>query len=168
MRGIPQILGQDRIKVAEEIILNYQGSSNAYRAAMLHFGKRVSSEEVYRKILQEYHNRENSLHEWYSSLMTTALTSKATIKGKKIDVYVQQISPYNKFTLINYSERQLDCIHLLSYEDRFLHIDATGSLVSIKKVHTKDHYLEYNRILHYFCCLKNRKALNASTKEERQ
>ena len=64
-----QIQGDDRLKIAEDIILKYQGSAMAYCAAMLNMGKRVSSKEVYRKIIQEYHNRENSLHDWFSSFI---------------------------------------------------------------------------------------------------
>ncbi len=89
-------------------------------------------------------------------MLAASITCEKTIKGKQINGYVQQITPYPKFSMINFTEEQLNCVKLLPYEDRVLHIDATGGLVSIKKCHTKDNYNDYNRILHYFCLLKNR------------
>jgi hypothetical protein len=44
-------------------------------------GKKVSSQEVYQKIMQEYHNRENCLHKWFLALMATAITANSVIKN---------------------------------------------------------------------------------------
>lgn len=54
-----------------------------------------------------------------------------------------------------YTHLQLECIKETKYEDRILHVDATGSLVDVPEKHTRDSHKGYKRILNYFCLLKN-------------
>ena len=51
-------------------------------------------------------------------------------------------------------ENQLECIHRTQYQDRILHVDATGSLVSINNKQDKFKCTNYKRILNYFFYLK--------------
>jgi len=44
-------------------------------------------------------------------------------------------------------EKQQESIHKTEYSDRILHIDATGSLVSVNEKHDKFKSVDYNRIL---------------------
>ncbi len=51
-------------------------------------------------------------------------------------------------------EKQLESIHKTEYSDRILHIDATGSLVSVNEKHDKFKSVDYKRILNYFFLMK--------------
>ena len=51
-----QKIGQDRINVAMEMILNHNGSSKSYRDSRINDGLPVASVDVYSKIIQEYSN----------------------------------------------------------------------------------------------------------------
>ena len=49
------ITGEDRLYVAEQILLKYNGSAKAYRLAQVGKGAKVSSGEVYIKIFRGVH-----------------------------------------------------------------------------------------------------------------
>ena len=51
-------------------------------------------------------------------------------------------------------EKQLESINKTDYSDRIIHIDATGSLVSVSEKHDKYKGLDYKRILNYFILMK--------------
>jgi hypothetical protein len=150
-----QIIGQDRINVAMEMILNHNGSSKSYRDSRINDGLPVASVDVYTKIMQEYSNRESISTDWYNNLLTHATTLNATVDGKKINGFVQYVSNYPSLFIVSYMEKQLDCVRVTDYHKRFLHIDATGNIVCIGKKFTKHQHRDHNRILTYYNLMKN-------------
>jgi hypothetical protein len=146
-------------------MLAYHGSAHSYRAALISKGeKNVAEEEVYRKIISEYNNKNNVSHDWYKNLKATAATFLATLTSSKstgLPGYIQFCTDFPKLEIILFMEKQLQCINKTSYDDRILHCDATGSLTKIS--HQQKNYIDinYQTILNYFCLLKNKKHLNS-------
>jgi hypothetical protein len=55
-----QIIGEERIRVAEDIVNNFDGSAKFYVYHKLNKQHTdIATEEVYRKILQEYYAKDN-------------------------------------------------------------------------------------------------------------
>ena len=70
IRSIHQISGSEREKVAEDIRLNFRGSAKAYRLALIARNSlNIASEDVYRKILQQYSNKEDISVNWQINLI---------------------------------------------------------------------------------------------------
>ena len=68
-----QIVGDERLRIAEEIINKYEGSAQYYlfwKKSQDHTD--IASVEVYRKILQEYHAKDNVSKNWMINMQSTA------------------------------------------------------------------------------------------------
>ncbi|CAF1110079.1 unnamed protein product [Brachionus calyciflorus] len=155
-----QIRGkEERENIAKEIILNHNGSAKHYRLALI--GRKienVASEDVYSKIVSEYNNRNNISNNWLDNLLSNSTTMSCTVLSNKFNGYVQQIVVYPVFSLICFMQKQFECLKMTAYEDRILHIDATGGLVNVADRY--QHYKKYSRFLTYFCYLKNAKTID--------
>ena len=85
------------------------------------------------------------------ALMATAITSDHLIQGKHLNGYIQHISAYKQLAIANFAEIQLSCIKAVDYENRYLHVDATGNLarlqkrINLPKSSTSIHYLSIDR-----------------------
>jgi hypothetical protein len=84
--SIHQITGQERIEIAKTIILEYAGSSKAYRLALIAMkAVNIASEEVYRKIVEQYRNKEDTSVSWEVNLKSTAASTHSSVRGKKLN-----------------------------------------------------------------------------------
>jgi hypothetical protein len=106
-----QIRGEERDKVAEDILIHYGGSARRYVLARSKQNKPVASEAVYRKILSEFINRKYNLGDWLTSLAAVTATANSFIRGKFFHGYVRLSSYLQVFFLMNFSELQLRAIH---------------------------------------------------------
>ena len=85
-----QITGSERINTAKEILANHGGSATKYRLHLISQTENsdqiinIASVEVYKKILQEYNNRDDISTNWQQNLKASASTFLASIRGKKI------------------------------------------------------------------------------------
>ena len=144
-------------------MLHYGGSAKRYRLALLSRNtqaNKIRSLNVYRKALSEYKNDIYVSNDWASNLSTAMATFKATISAKHLKGYIQNFEKDGKLEITIFSEKQLDCLFKTPYDDRILHIDATGSQVKIKKQLAQSDYISlYNRILNYYMLVKNTKIL---------
>jgi hypothetical protein len=73
-----QIIGEERIRVAEDIVNNFDGSAKFYvyhKLNLQHID--IASEEVYRKILQEYYAKDNISKNWIINMQSTAASFTA-------------------------------------------------------------------------------------------
>jgi hypothetical protein len=86
--------------------LNHNKSAKSYRDSRLAEGLPVASEDVYRKIMQEYLNRESLSTDWFNNLLTNATTLDAAAKGKKLDGFVQFVSNYPNLFIVSFLEKQ--------------------------------------------------------------
>lgn len=59
--------------------------------------------------------------------------------------------------------KQLECIFRTNYDDRILHIDATGSLVNVGCKQNNYKWKEFSRMLNYFFIMNNKKFINDKT-----
>ena len=151
-----QITGEERVKVAEEIINNFDGSSKFYAYYKLsNRHSDTATEEVYRKILQEYYAKDNISKNWIINMQSTAASFTAAQFETKLKGFVRCFTTYPYFSLMLYLEQQLQCIRSTTYEDRILHYDATGGKCTIPKYQNVDKDNSLNRILTYYCVFQN-------------
>jgi hypothetical protein len=118
------------------MILHYASSAKRYRAALLNRNvppEQIRSVAVYRKALSEFKNEVYVTADWVASLSTTMSAFKVSIPANHLKGYIQHIEKDERLEITIYSENQLNCLYRTPYEDRVLHIDATGSQVKIKK-----------------------------------
>ena len=84
--SIHQITGQERVEIVKTIILEYAGSSKAYRLALIAMkAVNIASEEVYRKIVEQYRNKEDTSVSWEVNLKSTAASTHSSVRGKKLN-----------------------------------------------------------------------------------
>ena len=117
---------------------------------------------MYRKILSEYNNRNNISH---TITYATIATFNVTIAAKKLKGYIQNYNSSPDLTIYCFMEKQLECIHKTEYDDRILHVHATGSLVKINE--RQDANANLNRILSYFCLMVNKSYINLETNDSK-
>ena len=128
-----QIRGSQRKDVAKDIIIQSNGSLNDYYLRQLSQNKPVASEEVYRKLLSEYHNnlseasnnKESGLYKWFDSLCATSDSFESSVKGKKLNGFIQSIKTHKEFNMFLYTEKQFECIRHIPKNARILHFNAT-------------------------------------------
>ena len=82
--------------------------------------------------------------------------------SKIVRGFVQKIVNYTYFFMNCFNESQLKCIKQTPYEERILHLDATGGLLKInnKQVKRLNPLNDYKLLLTYFGILKNKKFLS--------
>jgi hypothetical protein len=102
--------------VAKNIIIQSNGSSNDYYLRQLSQKKQVASEKVYRKLLSEYHNSlseaTNNKKKWlykFDSLCGSILnvqheSFESSVKGKKLNGFIQSIKTLKEFKMFLYTE----------------------------------------------------------------
>jgi hypothetical protein len=87
-------------------------------------------------------------------LSATSAAFDVAIKSKKMHGFIQNIERDKYFEISMYTEKQFECLNKTPYEDRILHIDATGGLVKVSNKFT-DQHVNYKRILNYFFLVRN-------------
>ena len=78
--------------------------------------------------------------------------------SKIVRGFVQKIVNYPYFFMNCFNESQLKCFKQTPYEERILHLDATGGLLKInnKQVKRLNPLNDYKHLLTYFGILKNK------------
>ena len=71
-KPIPQITGEERINVAEDIILHHNGSVKSYVLKQKTLSLPVASEDVYRRIVCEYKDTDKISVDWYTNMLAAA------------------------------------------------------------------------------------------------
>ena len=122
------------------------------------------SEEVLRKIVSEFKNKDNLPHNSHgmnmiSNIYHAAKTAKQCMKGKSLDGYVHELIIHDYFSMTLLMEQQIEALHCVPVEDRILHFDATGGLV---KANGKKDGHDYGQILTYALIAQNIKHLTQS------
>ena len=146
-----QIRGEERERIAKEILIEAGGSCRNYYLQKLELGESPPNEATLRKIKSEFLNcTEITTHDWINELISLTTTLKATLEAEKLLGYIQQITIYRDFSMYLYTEMQLQCLKCLPYKRRILHIDNMDSLVSIPK-----RFRNQSTILNYFLLLKD-------------
>jgi hypothetical protein len=146
-----QIRGEERERIAKEILIDAGGSCRNYYLQKLELGESPPNEATLRKIKSEFLNcTEITTHDWINELISLTTTLKATLEAEKLLGYIQQITIYRDFSMYLYTEMQLQCLKCLPYKRRILHIDNMDSLVSIPK-----RFRNQSTILNYFLLLKD-------------
>ncbi|CAF1113260.1 unnamed protein product [Brachionus calyciflorus] len=156
-----QITGDERIKIAEEIILHHNGSASAYVLYKKSKNEPVAEVDVYKKIISQFKDTDKISMDWYSNTIAASTACEGFLQSKKLNGYVQNLTTFPSFSMFCYIFKQMECIKATSYKKRILHVDATGSLVKIPLRYTKNQGTEFNRILNYFCILKNEKFIGS-------
>ena len=90
-----QIRGEDRVEVAEEILLRFKGSSKAYVDEKRSTHNVNLSQDVVRKVVSEYMNGEMVSTCWIANMLHAIDMAEATIIGKKINGFVQKFEVVN-------------------------------------------------------------------------
>ena len=172
-----QIRGQKRVEIAQRIILEAQSSSTKF--VEQEFAANETSEfteDVCRKILSEYKNKndflstvcdELAVSKWHELVQTAALTYHCSVEYNVLPGFIQEIISHPDFCILMYCEKQLECIKSTPKKNRFLFTDATGNLVSISKIQQTNN-VEFNRILNYFCILKDSRYINDNSKDRKK
>ena len=147
------------------MFLYYNGSAKRYRLALkdnpLIPRHKIYSLNVYRKALSEFKNDIYFNSDWQSSLSAAMATFKATVTGRKLSGYIQNIERDGHLQITIFSEKQLECLYKTPYNSRICHIDATGCQIKIKKNHLQINDLcAFNRILNYYVLVKNHNLIN--------
>ena len=142
------------------MILHYGGSAKRYRAALKSRNTpahKIRTLAVYRKALNEYKNDVYVHTDWSTNLSTAMATFKAAIPAKNLKGYIQNIEKDGHLEITVFSEKQYECLFKTPYNDRVLHIDATGSQVKVKKqnIQQVEDLCVYKRILNYYLLVKN-------------
>lgn len=89
-------------------------------------------------------------------MTTFSETYRRFIKGSKIYGYVQDVTTYHSLILSILTEKQFESINKTLVDNRILHFDATGCLVSVPQQYTEILFDGgYKRILSYLMLLKN-------------
>ena len=146
-----QIRGEERERIAKEILIEAGGSCRNYYLQKLELGESPPNEATLRKIKSEFLNcTEITTHDWINELISLTTTLKATIEAEKLLGYIQQVTIYRDFSMFLYTEMQLQCLKCLPYKRRILHIDNMDSLVSIPK-----RFRNQSTILNFFLLLKD-------------
>ena len=146
-----QIRGEERERIAKEILIEAGGSCRNYYLQKLEMGESPPNEATLRKIKSEFLNcTEITTHDWINELISLTTTLKATIEAEKLLGYIQQITIYRDFSMFLYTEMQLQCLKCLPYKRRILHIDNMDSLVSIP-----NRFRNQSTILNFFLILKD-------------
>ncbi|CAF1085883.1 unnamed protein product [Brachionus calyciflorus] len=94
--------------------------------------------------------------DFLTNILSVAEALKVNIRGNKMNGYIQQVSIFPSLQLSLFTEKQLEALNKTPMNNRILHFDATGSLVSVPQQYTKNLIASgYKRILNYFLLLKN-------------
>ncbi len=86
---IHQITGSERIELAKEILANHNGSATKYRFHLQTLAENsdeiinITSVDVYKKIVQEYNNRDDISPDWRQNLKTLKTTYLGSIETAK-------------------------------------------------------------------------------------
>lgn len=86
---IHKITGSERIELAKEILANHNGSATKYRFHLQTLAENsdeiinIASVDVYKKIVQEYNNRDDISPDWRQNLKTLASTYLSSIETAK-------------------------------------------------------------------------------------
>ena len=90
-----QIRGEDRVKVAEEVLLRFKGSAKVYVDEKRSTHNVYLSQDVVRKVVNEYVNGDLVSTCWIINMLHAIDMAEATIIGKKINGFVQQFEVNN-------------------------------------------------------------------------
>ena len=171
LQSITQVRGKKREKMREEIIK--EGSAKRFRFKLLskqaaqerileNDGELPENEELIqvpkldtcRKIASNSSTSSNNrLFSWSDMLNSVATTLTTSVSGKQLNGFVQKKGDSPQFFMHLYMEKQLECIKKVPKENRVLHFDATGGLVSIPYNMTAHQGFKYDRILNYYLLL---------------
>lgn len=128
----PRITGEEREKVATEVILRDNGSAKNYNESMAGSGNtNLSSDAAIRKVVSEFVNREMVSTNWITNIMHTAEMSREDSCNKNIKGYVQRANLMPDFTMTLELEESYRAYGLIPANQRLMHLDASGKLVSI-------------------------------------
>ena len=125
------IRGEERIKLAKELLTDHGGSAKAYYETEV--GKVDSvvppSQDVLRHCLTQYINKDNLPHNpqglnMIGNLLHAAITAKASMPRKSLSGYIHDIMIHEKFGMTLCMEEQLEALHCVPVNDRILHFDA--------------------------------------------
>ena len=101
--------------------------------------------------------------EWQTAMSTTIATFQASILRSKIKGYVQSFERDVSLQVSLFFEPQFECLFRTPYDQRVLHIDATGNLVKVngqgfKRIFSQcqskyiisSEFLKFEKIFKYF------------------
>ena len=83
---------------------------------------------------------------WIHDIMIVCETSRASMKGKIVEGYIQRCNVAPDFCLTLQCEEQIDAIKRIPESDRFLQIDSSGGLIKITKF-MNPHYSRVSYII---------------------
>lgn len=99
------------------------------------------SEEVMRQIRHKQFNKMNEKEakclshykktSWYEDMRARAITLNKEIETEFLAGFVESIRDVPFFEIILVRKEQLDCIRSVKKEERILHFDATGNIISV-------------------------------------
>ena len=90
-----KIRGEDRVEVAEEVLLRFKGSATAYVDEKSSTHNVNLSQDVVHKVVNEYVNGEMVSTCWIINMLHAIDMAEETIIGKKINGFVQQFKVDN-------------------------------------------------------------------------
>ena len=88
----------------------------------------LQSQEVLRKVKSQSMEKKRFSDDIWQDIVITKKTYDSTIKGKKLDGYIQMLSRY-PLVIHMYCEEQIAFLKLIGKSKLKLHLDATGSVV---------------------------------------
>ena len=113
IKQLNQITVSERTQISL-YMQGYHGSAALYRDGLISKGEtNVVSEEVYRKIIFEFNNKNSVGHDWYKNLKASSATFLPTITSSKtigLSGYVQFCTDFPKLEIILFMEKQLPCL----------------------------------------------------------
>lgn len=116
---------------------------------------RCQSSSVYKKAIHEFQHSFACSKDWMQNLFTTSATYRSSLNNKKLNGYIQHTETDSSLEITTYSQLQFECLAKTVYEDRIMHIDATGQLVRVGDYSEIQKHADYKRILNYTVLVRN-------------
>ncbi|CAF0927238.1 unnamed protein product [Brachionus calyciflorus] len=91
-----QITGDERIKIAEEIILHHNGSASAYVLYKKSKNETVTEVDVYKKIISQFKDTDKISMDWTNTI-DVSTACEGFLQSKKLSGYVQNLTTYPNF-----------------------------------------------------------------------
>lgn len=160
-----RVCGEERKKMANDINLNANGSAKKFSELLAYESESVPTCDALRKMKSDKKASEFDIADelsdfnkidWYGRLNAVAysyLSATSALSERQINGFVQDAKNIPQFCMHLYSYEQLECVNKVDRKYRFLHFDATGSLVSIPQKYQKHDNFSFKRILNYFMIL---------------
>lgn len=165
--GKKQLRGEERQIVAQQVILNSNGSTHDYVNNMItdyymageaipDYASAQKLKNWFRQAVSEYMNTEMVSTCWITNLNYVSEATRVMLDTCKLKGYVQQCDIQPEFCLTLHCQKQLEFIKLIEPQKRILFVDSSGGLCKI----TKQMNADYQRIQNYVFLLKDISKLN--------